>query len=130
VAAITTAIAHPARVLGGGRLGYKPRVLRFSQYADRFVNVYQSSHFILDIKPCHGPEHNTGFDGFIATFVHDFLSLPTEAFGDGDSIIFLNDRDRVIKRSHVVFRDNGLLYRDGAKEKPVNPRYGLIKSLV
>jgi hypothetical protein len=115
VAAITTAIAHPARVLGGGRLGYKPRVLRFSQYADRFFNVYPSSHVVFYIKPRKGPEQKTGFDGFIATFAHDFPSLPADAFADGDSIIFLNDRDRVIERSHLVFRDNGLLYRDGAE---------------
>ncbi|MCK7512875.1 MAG: hypothetical protein MZV70_58545 [Desulfobacterales bacterium] len=39
--AVAAAIAHSARVLGRGRLGYKPRVLRFSQYADSFFNVYQ-----------------------------------------------------------------------------------------
>ena len=58
------------------------------------------------------------------------MCFPAEAFGDGDSIIFLNDRDRVIERGHVVFRNNRLLYRYGAEEKPVNTRYGLIKSLV
>ena len=100
--------------------------MRFSQYTDRFFNVYPSSHIVFYIKPCHGPEHKTGFNGFIATFAHDFLSLPAEAFGDGDSIIFLNNRERVIERSHVVRRNNGLLYRDGVEEKPVNPRYGLI----
>ena len=98
-----------------------PASCAFLKYVNRFFNFYHSSEVIFYIKPCHGAEHNTCFDGFIATFVNDFMRFPAETFGDGDSIIFLNDRDGVIERSHVMFRNNGLLYRYGAGGKDLQP---------